>query len=209
MFHFNTQLIKHIKLSLAALACLMFISCGNQQTIPQKNSSNSAVQNQPLPANELKQFNAGLDDMQAKNYLAANQKLSPLAKKYPEYSGILLNLANCKLSLGETNEAELIVNKLNQIGAESPELENLKGLVATKRGQYKNAENFFLTAIKMRNNYASAHFNLALLYDIYYQDIQKAIAEYNQYLSSSNVEDVDTQNWVEELKLTLMRQENN
>jgi len=78
-------------------------------------------------------------------------------------------------------------------------------LIAVSRGKYKEAETHYLTAIKLDNKNASAHYNLALLYDVFYQDIRSAIPHYEQYLALINQEDEDTLNWVEELKLNLQK----
>ena len=72
-------------------------------------------------------------------------------------------------------------------------------------GHYKQAEAQYLAAIKLDAACASCHYNLALLYDLYYQDLGKAIGQYQAYLDHITNTDEDTQAWIEELKRNLAR----
>ena len=71
-----------------------------------------------------------------------------------------------------------------------------------KKKQFSEAEKYYKTAISINKNFALAHYNLALLYDIYFQDIKRAYAQYLKYLSLVP-DDKETQAWADELKYSL------
>ncbi len=79
---------------------------------------------------------------------------------------------------------------------------NLQGLILQKEGQFEQAKQAFEKAIDRKSQYAEALYNLALLYDVYLQDIAKAVTYYNQYLAIVGEDDA-TQGWVDQLSSSL------
>ncbi len=82
------------------------------------------------------------------------------------------------------------------------EVHNVLGLLAVEQKAFKKAETEYLLAVTLDKKLASAHYNLALLYDIYFQDIDKAYQSYQTYLSL-NPNDSKTRDWVDQLKYSL------
>jgi tetratricopeptide (TPR) repeat protein len=68
-----------------------------------------------------------------------------------------------------------------------------------------NAEKGYKEALQLREKYPAAHYNLGLLYDTYYQDVDRAIVHYDRYLELSDGSDKKTQSWVDELKQKVKR----
>ena len=89
-----------------------------------------------------------------------------------------------------------------------PETLNLSGLLNVEKADYQAAEKDYLAAIALKKDYPAAHYNLANLYDVFYQDINKAIAHYEQYLALTDNADKNTISWVNELKAKLKRNAN-
>ena len=71
------------------------------------------------------------------------------------------------------------------------------------RVESAEAKNDYLKAIQLKPDYINAQYNLALLYDIYLQDIKSAIQHYEIYLSLIDKPDEPTLEWVNHLKGTL------
>ena len=63
----------------------------------------------------------------------------------------------------------------------------------------KEAEKHYKEAIKNKNDYAIAHYNIALLYDVYLQDIKSAIPHYERYMKLINNKDKSTADWLEQI----------
>jgi len=67
-------------------------------------------------------------------------------------------------------------------------------------GEIRLAEKNYKEAIKNKDDYAIAHYNIALLYDVYLQDIASAIPHYERYMTLTNNKDKATADWLEQLK---------
>ncbi len=76
-------------------------------------------------------------------------------------------------------------------------------LVLFHKGKINDAKKDYIKAIELKPDYINAHYNLALLYDIYLQEITLAIKHYETYLSLLKKTDEATQEWVNHLRGTL------
>jgi tetratricopeptide (TPR) repeat protein len=142
---------------------------------------------------------------QEKTSLAENT-LVFLVKKHPNNSDIWLNLATCYFIQGKLQQADEATNKALQLNNTIPETHNLMGLIAVENKQFKKAETEYLLALTLNNDFANAHYNTALLYDIYFQNIKKALYHYTQYLTLIPSDDIRTRDWVNQLKASLARE---
>ena len=79
---------------------------------------------------------------------------------------------------------------------------NLLAYLEQVSGEIRSAEKHYKEAIKNKDDYAIAHYNIALLYDVYLQDIESAIPHYERYLKLTNNKDKSTADWLEQLKRT-------
>jgi len=118
----------------------------------------------------------------------------------PELAGPYANLAIIALKQDRPDKAlELIKTSLTK-NNKLPQALNLLAYLEQADGEIQSAEKHYLEAIKYDKNYALAHYNIALLYDIYLQDIDKAIPHYERYMKLINNTDKNTADWVEQLK---------
>ena len=104
------------------------------------------------------------------------------------------------------NDLESAIQSLNkalQLNPNQPQALNLLGSIEYNKGNLKTAIDLYLSAIKNKPDYANAHYNLALIYDIYFQDIPKAIEHYKKYLELTDYQDKQTEVWLEQLVSTL------
>jgi|TARA_B100000809_G_C15110558_1_gene520448 tetratricopeptide (TPR) repeat protein len=84
-----------------------------------------------------------------------------------------------------------------------PQALNLSGYLAQKKGEMNKVKSYYLKAISHQSDYVLAHYNVALLFDIYLQDIAKAIEHYQFYLAYSEQKDENTKNWLEALQVAM------
>jgi len=120
----------------------------------------------------------------------------------PELAGPYANLAIIALKQNQPDKAlELVKTSLIR-NDKLPQALNLLAYIEQENGEIKSAEKHYLEAIKYNENYALAHFNIALLYDIYLQNVDKAIPHYERYMKLINNKDKTTADWVEQLKRT-------
>ncbi|MFV9615434.1 MAG: tetratricopeptide repeat protein, partial [Gammaproteobacteria bacterium] len=76
----------------------------------------------------------------------------------------------------------------------------LRGQLFVTKRKIHDAKKDYEKAIELKPDYSNAHYNLALLYDIYLQEMALAIKHYETYLSLIKKPDEATQEWVNHLK---------
>lgn len=187
---------------LAFLTLVIFIaSCTStpQEKQPTKSSFNQT---------EAIAYQKALKNIQDGELDKATPELTKLALAHPAHAGAAINLATALYKSKKIDEANRALDKAKKINADIPEVHNLSGLLDVEKGEYNSAEESYLAAIKIKKNYAEAHYNLALVYDIFYQDFGPAITQYEEYLALTGNSDKDTISWVAELKLKQKRKGN-
>ena len=120
----------------------------------------------------------------------------------PELAGPHANLAVIAL---KNNEHEKALELVKLALTKNPKLAQALNLLAYLEqisGEIKSAEKHYKEAIENKDDYAIAHYNIALLYDIYLQDVESAIPHYERYLKLINNKDKNTADWIEQLKRT-------
>jgi len=192
------------KISICIFAGITFLSgCSNTPSESKKNSA--AVKSIELGADEQKIYQDALEALKADNVDKAITSLAKIANNHPDHIGAWINLANAYLTKAKINDAESATAHAKSINPKLAEIYNLQGLIAVQKSEYSNAEKNYLQAIQLKTNYPAAHYNLGLLYDMYYQDIDRAVTEYDRYLELSDGSDKKTISWVAELKQKIKR----
>lgn len=148
-------------------------------------------------------YEKAVKHLQTKEYNAAESILTELSEQRPNFAGSWVNLGLIKLMTKKPTEAKAYVERALALIPKHPQALNLMGLIATHDRDIKLAEQYYLKAIENSKQYANAHYNLALLYDVYLQDIRSAVEHYQNYLRYTQVEDQQTQSWVEHLQSSL------
>jgi tetratricopeptide (TPR) repeat protein len=196
-----------IKFSLAVIVILGVSACtSTPKTETQKPGETSEAS--ALTEAEEKSYQQALVNIKGGDLDKAETSLRKLASEHSNHIGFWINLANVYYKKENMDRASDAITNAHRINSKNPEVYNLIGLIAAGKGEYKKAEKSYLDALSLNDNLATAHYNLALLYDIYYQDIGKAVTHYERYMSLIPDEDKDTSKWVEELKQTLKRRGN-
>jgi len=131
---------------------------------------------------------------------AAKEIFLEFKAERPELAGPYANLAVIALKNNEPNKALELVKIALTKNPNLAQALNLLAYLEQINGEIKSAEKHYKEAIKNKADYAIAHYNIALLYDIYLQDIESAIPHYERYMSLINKEDKKTTDWLEQLK---------
>ena len=150
-------------------------------------------------------YTAALADMEKGKAKEAAASLNKIAYANPGYVDAWVNLASASYTIKQIDEATVAIEHAHKLQPQSAEIDNVRGLIYAAQGRYKEAEQLYLAALKVDPKNAGIHYNLALLYDVYYQDIAQAISHYESYLSLSSQKDEETEAWRDELKQMLLR----
>jgi Flp pilus assembly protein TadD len=57
------------------------------------------------------------------------------------------------------------------------------GVIYTGLNRLDEAEQSYERAVGLKSNYAEAHYNLGVFYELHRKDLPKALAHYHQYLN--------------------------
>lgn len=179
---------------------MMIFIAGCTSTPKEKQSTKSS-----LNSEEIKEYQAALNNMQTGEFDKAVTELNKFTQAHPTHIGAIINLATALYKNKKVADSNRVLDTAKKINPNLAEIYNLSGLLDVEKGEYNSAEKNYLAAIKIKKDYAAAHYNLALVYDIFYQDFNQAIAQYEQYLNLTGNSDKETITWVEELKLKQKR----
>ncbi len=135
----------------------------------------------------------------------AEYSLNKLYKKYPNHFGISFNLAVTHFKNNDLQLAEEFTSLAKNIDKNQASLYNLLGLIEVEKKNFQVAKKHYKQAIQLDKSFSSAHYNLALLNDIYFQDIRAAYLSYLSYLEL-NPDDDSVKDWVDQLKYSLDRE---
>jgi tetratricopeptide (TPR) repeat protein len=187
----------YIKTLLTIVLLITIASCSNQtKTVDNNQTTESSVQELQLYKNAIIALNKKELDKAEKLFLT-------MSERQPNIAGSWANLALISIKKSDLPQAEEYVKMALDKNPNMPQALNLSGYLAQKKGEINKAKSYYLTAISHKSDYALAHYNVALLFDIYLQDIAKAIEHYQLYLTHSEQKDENTKNWVKGLKATM------
>jgi tetratricopeptide (TPR) repeat protein len=177
-------------------------SCATTNTSRLSESVSSGKIPLEQSESELTQYKQALTMLDDGKLDAAKDIFIEFIDERPELAGPYANLAVIAIRQNKPNEAFKLVTTAVQRNPKLPQALNLLAYLEQVTGEIKSAEKHYKEAIKYKSNYALAHYNLALLYDIYLQDINSAIPHYEKYMTLIGNKDKNTADWLEQLKRT-------
>ena len=133
----------------------------------------------------------------------AESILKEMLKNRKDLAGPWTNLGLVYLKKSDTTRATKALEQALQLNPKQPYALNLMGLIEYNQGNVQKAAGYYEAALLNKPDYANAHYNLALLYDIFYQDIPKAVEHYQQYMELTKHQDKETEVWLQQLASTL------
>ena len=180
------------------IVAIFLSSCASTSNVGTKNSSEIS----PLTQSdaEIKQYSTAIALLNKQNFEEAKKIFVKFTEQRPELAGPYVNLAIIAVENNDSQEAFKLVNTALDKNPNLAQALNLLGFLEQEQGKILQAEKHYLDAIKNKSNYALAHYNIALLYDVYLQDINKAVIHYEKYMSLTNNKDKKTADWLEHLK---------
>jgi len=157
------------------------------------------------PESEIRLYQQAIMHLRDNDLDMAKDILVAFTKKRPELAGPWANLGLIKIKNNDLDAAEKLLKIAVEKNPKMAQAFNLLGFIENKRGNLQQAKQLYTQAIQHKHDYAVAHYNLALLYDIYFQETEKAIAHYQRYLELIEYSDQETIDWLNELKRSLER----
>lgn len=194
-------------LCLLSIPALLLAGCASaplQKSATDPLTETQQTSSQQSPADKLTTlYQKAVTELSDGDYETAENSFQKITKIDAELAGPWANLALIHIKQNRYEEAE---NKVKIALDKNPKMAqalNIAGFIEKRKGNINKAKNYYQKAITNKPDYALAHYNLALLYDVYLQEIAKAVIHYQRYLSLSEQQDKKTSIWVRELKRNL------
>jgi tetratricopeptide (TPR) repeat protein len=194
-------------LSCILFALLILLSACSNNVKPTADSSKqnqvAVKQGRDLSDNEKIEYQQAIEALTANDLPKAEKLLQKLSDKAGASTAVSANLALTYYKQQRYDLAEKQINNALAVNEANAETQNIAGLIAVEMKKHQAAENYYKRALALNPDFANAHYNIALLYDIYFQDIPNAYNHYKKYLSLVGDSDKETKEWVEQLQFSL------
>lgn len=195
------------------LAVLTLCACGPKSTVtrPVAGASGPAqaddiqieIEIESEISDQRDKFEQGTSALAERNFDKARGIFNEIIADNPTLSGPHANLALIDFKQSRYQQAFDRVNRAIELNPSNSQAFHLRAQIYLQQGEIKKARDDYLRALELNPGYLNAHYNLALLYDIYLQEIALAIDHYTTYLSLLGEKDETIEEWVNHLEGTL------
>jgi tetratricopeptide (TPR) repeat protein len=121
----------------------------------------------------------------------------------PEKPHVFTNLGLAYFKLQKLDLAEQAFREAIMRNNRDAVAYNQLGILQRYKGQFEEARNQYQRAIQIDSGYALAHLNLGILYDLYLQDLELALQQYQKYQALMTEEDSQVAGWIVDIKRRL------
>ena len=129
--------------------------------------------------------------------------LLEVSREAPDKPYIFTNLGLAYLKLQQLDEAEQAFRQALEQNDRDAVAHNHLGILQRQKGDFTEALERYRRAIEIDDEYAQAHLNLGILYDLYLQDLEKALRQYETYLSLTSEENPQVSGWITDIQRQL------
>ncbi len=148
-------------------------------------------------------YQQAMDALKAGEFAVAASLLGDLQDRQEELPLVSTNLGLAYLSLKDWQQAENAFLQAISQDSTNAVAHNHLAVVQREQGKFSDALASYQAALTINPDYAAAHLNLAILFDIYLQDLAKAAQHYESYLELQDEEDKLVSGWLTDLKRRL------
>jgi Flp pilus assembly protein TadD len=197
----------HLTVKFALFAVLM-TGCSAPMPVPPSTSPTAskpppvaAAPQQDEPGKIVRvQFAQAIDFMQAGKDKEASALFANIAKLDPKLASPHTNLGILLYREDKVKEAEAAFNEALRLDDKDYVAANYLGMLYRAQGRFSDAEAAYGQALAANPDYGYAHLNLAILYDIYLDNLPKALDQYQQYQRISGDSDQQITGWLADLR---------
>lgn len=168
----------------------------------------------PYPADEAAVPKTAREDfarvkaqMNAKNWVEAEDLLVRMSETYPDLSGIYVNLGIIYLQLPDFAEAERALVFALGLNKTNFDAYTVLGVVYREQGKFAEAEQNYLDALALWPHHAPSQRNLGILYDLYLGEFEKALEHYRISQHLAGGENRELKLWIVDLERRIAERE--
>ena len=159
-----------------------------------------------IPSDVLTMFERATAAMAAGDFAEAEFGFKELVLLYPEYPGAYVNLAIIHANNENDAATRAAIDAALALDAKHPAALNQLGMLLRRNGKFPEAEAAYLKAVTVSPDYALAHYNLGVLYELYLQRLDAALQQFEAYQSLVG-EDKQVAKWITDLRRRVAREQ--
>ena len=144
-------------------------------------------------------FEQAVAVMAGGDFLDAELRFKEFLMRYPAFPGAHVNLAIIHSNNGDDEAAQAAIDAALAIDADYAPALNQQGLLFRKNGKFLEAEAAYLKAVTASPDYALAHYNLGVLYELYLQRLDVALLHFEDYQELVGGDD-QVEKWIADLR---------
>jgi tetratricopeptide (TPR) repeat protein len=144
-------------------------------------------------------FNTAIGLLEQEKYPEAIRLLRAVTGRTSRFTAPFINLGIAYARTGELEKAEENLKKALEINRRHPVANNELAMVYRKTGRFQEAREHYERTVNMYPEFLPARINLGVLCDIYMQDLDCALDQYEAYLSRFP-DDEQVKIWVADVK---------
>lgn len=148
---------------------------------------------------ELASFQVALASMTQNQLEEAANRFRAIAEARPELAGPWANLAIIDIRQNRLEQAAKNATEALKRNPRLAQAHGALGYVSAAQGDMRKALEHYRRAVELKKDYALAHYNIALIHDLYLNDMSTAAAHYRLYLASTPA-DKKTADWLAEIE---------
>lgn len=150
-------------------------------------------------AEAKREFARAIESMKSGHNQEAMVLFQSIASRFPLLAGPWINQALIHIRLTEYGPAATKLHKAISIYPDHPLAYNLLGIAQRELGQFNAAKESYEKALAVDKNYAKAHYNLAVLADLYLRDYSLALEHFQTYQVLLEEPDKQVKGWIKDL----------
>jgi Flp pilus assembly protein TadD len=170
--------------------------CATTNKSNQKVDANVESMIIDIPEQAAVDFKLAIEHMNNKRLDLAELAFIKMNNDYPLLAGPYANLGVIYSQNKQWDKAIKMLSKALTKNSKNIKIANQLGYVYRQKGDFKNAEQQYLNAIKLDPNDGAGYLNLGILYDIYMGKLVEASGFYQQYQAIQNQPDRRVAGWI-------------
>jgi tetratricopeptide (TPR) repeat protein len=152
-----------------------------------------------IPPEAMTMYEQAVAVMASGDYLDAELRFQEFILRYPYYPGAHVNLAIIHLQDDDAESARAAIDAALVLNPDYPPALNQHGVLLRRNGKILEAEAAYLKAITADPDYALAHYNLGVLYELYLQRLGDALQHFERYQELAG-DDPQVEKWITDLR---------
>lgn len=163
---------------------------GQNTCSPSGNTEDSCIrsatieidESYPVDEQTRKEFDRAVALLEQEKYEEGIDVLKRVTGKTEQFTAPYINLGVAYAKTGATDKAEENLRRALEINDRHPVARNELGLLLRKSGRYQEAKEMYQATIDRYPGFLPARKNLGVLCDIYLQDLDCALKQYQEYM---------------------------